>query len=181
MWLLSVIVSDPSGARRRACLVVWFAAALMAPAATGCKSHESIVPTDTVVSEQPSVVTLALEAVGAPGNVRLTGSFSATTPAGSIGSHAMKVSYDTTRLVFVSDSATASGDASAIHGAGNVVTITAVAVNGFPGAPIFTLRFRPRTGASGAGSMRLTVTELTGTGFDDKLPANAAARSAVAR
>jgi hypothetical protein len=160
----------------------WPAAALAASllfsfGAAGCSKPDKVASVDTVVSEQPLVATIALDDSRAEseGVITVTAAFGPAVTASQVGAFTMRLAFDATRLAFTPTGTTVVGTGAA-SATGGVVKIASVAIDGFPSGPLFAARFTIREPTTDAlGTLRLTVDELSGVDFSNRLPAGAAA------
>jgi hypothetical protein len=156
-------------------------------ATLGCNRREAVAPVDTVASES-SVATIELRdsLVATTQTIVVIATFAPSVSVAQIGAFTARISYDTTRLTFLPQSSTVAGGAptnAAINAADGVVTAAAVSLTGFASTQILRAAFQTvEAGPSPhTGTVRLTVAEMIGTDFSNRLPADASRLTVTVR
>jgi hypothetical protein len=149
----------------------------------GCNRPDAVAPVDTLESTS-SVASLELtdSLVATTQTIVVTAAFAPSVTVGQIGAFMVRMTYDTTRLTFLPPSSTVPGT-SAINAVDGVLTAAAVSLTGFTSNQIFRAAFQTReTGPSPhTGALRLTVLEMVGTDFSNRLPSDASRLTVTAR
>jgi TctA family transporter len=149
----------------------------------GCTRREPVAPVDTV-SSGSSVATLELadSLVATNQTIVVTAAFVPSVSVAQIGAFTVRMTYDTTRLTFLPQSSTVPGTG-AINATDGVLSVAAISLTGFTSSQIFRAAFQtleagptPHTGA-----LRLTVDEMVGTDFSNRLPTDASRLTVTAR
>jgi hypothetical protein len=141
---------------------------------------------DTISSESPSVIALSADrsAIPTTGRVSVAATFGPDMQGAGVGAFTARLAYDSTKLEFLAGESTTAG-IGAMRADNGVVTIAGASPSGFAKNDLFTAAFRVRDAAPGAGAsignLRLTVTEISGVDFANRLPADSARRTTVAR
>jgi hypothetical protein len=153
-------------------------------ATLGCSRRDAVAPSiDTVMSES-SVATLDLadSLVAVNQTVVVTAAFVPSVTMKQIGAFTVRMTYDTTRLTFLPSSATFPGTG-AINAADGVLTAVGISLEGFTSSLIFRASFQTAEAGPNphTGALRLTVFEMVGTDFSNRLPNDASRLTVTAR
>ena len=150
----------------------------LAVIALGCRDDPRRVFTETAAPEAGSVLFLTTSDQAPPpgSTITVTANVAPIPEIKAIGSFAAHLRYDTAGLTFIAESRLPSGRRVLNPQPGHIRAAGA-AVEGFADGRLFAVTFRvsdPRA----LTSMELTLDEMTGTDFGNRLPANLLHRSA---
>jgi len=150
----------------------------LAVIALGCRDDPRRVFTETAAPEAGSVLFLTTSDQAPPpgSTVTVTANVAPIPDIKAIGSFAAHLRYDTAGLTFIAESRLPSG-MRALNPQPGHIRAAGAAVEGFADGRLFAVTFRV-TDPGAITSMELTLDEMTGTDFGNRLPANPLHRSA---
>ena len=146
--------------------------------ALGCRDDPRRVLTETAAPQAGSVLYLTTSDQAPPpgSTVTVTANVAPTPDIKAIGSFAAHLRYDTAGLTFIAESRLPSG-MRVLNPQPGHIRAAGAAVEGFADGRLFAVTFRV-TDPGALTSMELTLDEMTGTDFGNRLPANPLHRSA---
>ena len=147
--------------------------------ALGCRDDPRRVLTETPAAPEAGSVLYLTTSDQAPppgSTVTVTANVAPTPDIKAIGSFAAHLRYDTAGLTFIAESRLPSG-MRVLNPQPGHIRAAGAAVEGFADGRLFAVTFRV-TDPGALASLELTLDEMTGTDFGNRLPANPLHRSA---
>ena len=146
--------------------------------ALGCRDDPRRVLTETAAPQAGSVLYLTTSDQAPPpgSTITVTANFASIPDIKAIGSFTAHLRYDTAGITFIAESRLPSG-MRVLNPQPGHIRAAGAAVEGFADGRLFAVTFRV-TDPGALTSMELTLDEMTGTDFVNRLPADPVHRSA---
>ena len=146
--------------------------------ALGCRDDPRRVFTETAAPQAGSVLYLTTSDQAPPpgSTITVTANVASIPDLKAIGSFVAHLRYDTAGITFIAESRLPSG-MRVLNPQPGYIRAAGAAAEGFADGRLFAVTFRV-TDPGALASMELTLDEMTGTDFGNRLPANPLHRSA---